>query len=439
VAAGILGISVALTTASAVDPDLSAGPLGQGELLGVGAFLFLLGMVALGPFAAHRGGWILASPVARFGGVAGGIARDNAVRNPRRTSTTALALLVGVTVVTFFVVIAASLKATVGDEIDKAFVGDLVVNPTSFRIGLSTDVERELAALPEVEVVAPLRFGAFQLDGAFTEYTASDPAALQELVNFDVGSGSLDDLDADSLAISTTKAAETGWAVGTELPSRWLQGGESTVRVVAVYTKNELVGDFLLSVSAENANISNPRDRLVFMRLRPDVDPLAARAAVEAVAERYPPAQVSDVAEIRQLFTSQIDQLLRIILAMLGLAILIAVIGISNTLQLSVHERTREIGLLRAVGMSRKQLGTSVRWESTIVAVFGTLGGFALGAGFSAVMISSLDTDTPLVYDLPVVWAATIVVAGAAVGVLAGILPARRAGRLDVLQAIATD
>jgi putative ABC transport system permease protein len=436
----LLAASVAITTTSAVDANFTVGAFDQPKLLGVGAFLFLMGMIALGPFAARQGGWILAAPVARYGGIAGSLARDNATRNPRRTSTTALALLIGVTVVTFFVVIAASLKATANDEIDKTFVGgDLVVNPTNFRIGLSPEITPALAKLPQIDTVAPLRNGTFTLDGKSTDYFATDPAAIQKLMPLAVQSGRLTDLDQHSIAISVNKAKDTGWGVGTELPASWLQSGTSTVKVVAVYTSNDIVGDFLLNSSADNANVAKPRDRLVFMKLRSGTDPTAARAAVQSVADQFPPARVSDIGEVRSLFTNQIDQLLRIILAMLGLAILIAVIGISNTLQLSVHERTREIGLLRAVGMSRRQLGTAVRWESTIVALFGTVGGFALGAGFSAVMITSLNTDTKLIYALPTGSAALILVAGALVGVLAGALPARAAARLNILSAINTE
>ena len=408
--------------------------------IGIGAAFTLIGVLLLGPLTAVPVARLVGAP-ARLRGVTGVMARENAMRNPRRTSGTAAALLVGVAVVTFFTVIAASLQATTNDQIDRSFIGDVSVAGGGFRRGgFSPELAKRLARLPEVSAAAALRLSEVSVGDRSIEVLATDPAALARVLKIDVTGGSLDDLKGNQIALSSSNARDLHVGLGDPVTLHYADSGDHPLTVGAVFKESDIMpAGYIIPTAADDAFAARPLDDGVFVKFRSGVPFAQGRAAVEGVAKDYPAARVEDQHDIKQGYTSRINSFLAVIFGMLALAIIIALIGISNTLQLSVYERTRELGLLRAVGTTRSQLRSMVRWESVIIALFGTLGGVGLGITFGWAIVHGLGRDSNIIFAVPVLRAAVIVVVGATAGVLAAVRPASRAGRLDVLRAIATE
>ncbi len=407
---------------------------------GAGVFGTFSGMVLLGPVLARPMSRALGAPLPRLRGVAGRLARENAMRNPRRTAATAAALMIGVGVVGFFTVFAASSKASVATSIDRSFSGDLVVDSGSFGpgTGLSPTLAGELNTLPEVDVATGFRATLMSVDGKGTPVVAVDPETFPALLDVGVAEGSIGALDATGLAVHEDKATANGWRIGSEVPVRFAETGEATFVVGAIFSRSEVAGDYAIGYPAFEANVADHLDLQVYVNLAEGVGPVEGVAAVERVADTYPGAEVQDRTEFKQSFVDQINGLLAFVYVLLALAVFIALLGIANALALSTHERTRELGLLRAVGMTRAQLRTSVRWESVIIAVLGTVLGLGLGLFFGWAMVKALESKGVERFAVPVGQLALVVVIAGLAGVIAALRPAARAARLDVLAAIST-
>lgn len=410
--------------------------------IGFGAIVTLIGMIIAGPVVARPLSRVLGFPALRLKGVTGRLARDNAMRNPRRTSGTAAALMVGVAVVSVFTVLAASLKATADDQITKSFIGDLVVTSgMGFERGaLGPELASKLAALPQVEAAAPIRRTDVEVNGKARSILATDATALSKVLRLDVVSGSLASLGDAQIAISDSESRDQRLSIGDTVTLSYPDTGSHRVTVAAIYKSLEPISSsYLISTKLDNANQIAPRDSFVYIKLKPGANVAAARTEVRQAIAGYPTAKVQDLASLKQTLTGHVNSLLAVLFGMLALSILIASIGISNTLQLSVHERTHELGLLRAVGTTRKQLRSMVRWESAIIALFGTVGGIALGDAFGWSVVNGLGRDNNILFRIPIGQSLFIVACGAMIGVLAAVRPAARASRLDVLRAIATE
>jgi putative ABC transport system permease protein len=410
--------------------------------IGLGAGITLIGTIVVGPAVAQPMSRIIGWPAARLRGVTGNLARENAMRNPRRTAGTASALLVGVAVVTFFTVLAASLQATTNDQIDRTFVGDLSVSIAGFGggLGFSPNLAHQIGALPEVAVSAPVRLSDLEVEGSGERAIATDPVALSRVLTIDLVAGSLANLGAQQIAVSDTRARDAGLKLGDTVNVRYPQTGTHPFTIAAIYKTSDVVdAPFVLSTLADDANATHPLDQQIFVKFRSGVDFEQGRAAVAKTAAAYPNARVQDAHQLKEMYTSRINTFLAVIFGMLALAVVIALIGVSNTLQLSVHERTRELGLLRAVGSTREQLRSMVRWEAAIIALFGTIGGVLLGVAFAWAIIHGLGRDQNVLFRIPFARAGVILAAGAVAGILAAVLPARRAGRLEMLRAIAAE
>jgi putative ABC transport system permease protein len=410
--------------------------------IGFGAALALIGSLLLGPFVAVPVTRVLGSPAARAKGITGELARQNAIRNPRRTSGTAAALLVGVAVVSFFTIIAASLQATTSDQIDKTFVGDVAVTTTGFRFagGLDPALAPKVAQLPEVAAAAPVRFSPVQIANRAEDALATDITAMTKVVKVDVASGSLAAMTGDTVAVSEDEAKTLDVTTGGTVTVTYPDSGPHPFTVGAIYKTNEVLdAPVVIPTRVDDAYATRPRDVQILVKFRSGVPFAGGRAAVTAAIAGNPNATVQDQHDIKQDYTGRINSFLAIIFAMLAFAIFIALMGISNTLQLSVYERTRELGLLRAVGSTRSQLRSMVRWEATIIALFGTVGGVLLGTAFGWAIVRGLGRDNNLLFDVPVARLVVIVVVGGIAGVVAAWRPAARAARLNVLEAIATE
>ncbi len=429
----VVGVATTLVAAFG-DEDMLA-------VVGLGTVLTVVGAVVLGPVAARPAASLLGAPVARLRGMTGGLARQNAMRNPRRTAGTASALMVGIAVVTLFTVFAASLQASLDDTIDRSFGGDLVVNPGVFGGAISPEMAADVAALPEVDLAVGLGQGAAQIDGSTKELSVADPAELSQVLDLDVSQGSLPDLGDGTMAVSDATAESHDWQLGDAVPVTFADGQTQDLTIGATYETDDIAGGYLLPRTVWTPHAVQDTDRMLIVDAADGTSVAEAKAAVTDVAEGYGGPNVEDRDEFAATMTTGVDMMLTIIYALLALAIFIALMGIANTLSLSIHERTRELGLLRAVGQTRRQVRSMVRWESVVIATFGAVGGIALGVFLGWALVQAVGTASGGlgVFALPAGRLAIVLVVGAIAGVLAGVRPARRAARLDVLQAIATE
>ena len=433
IGAVVMAVGIGLTIAGAN----SDGAFGQ---VALGALLAVAGMVLLGPVVARPAAAGLGAPIAALRGLPGSLARRNAMRNPRRTAGAAGALMVGVLVVTLFTVIAASLKSSIEDTVDKSFGGDLVIDTDFSGAGIDPGLADEIAALPEVATTAGIAEGAVLLDGDEEDVTVTEPARLGGVFDLGVTKGSLEDVGDDGLAVSEELADENGWRIGTTLPVAFADGASTEATVEAIYEEAGLMGDIVLPTATWAPHANRQTDVAVLIDLADGVSLADGRAAVAPVAERAAAPDVQDRDEFVEATAGEIDALLGVVYGLLALAIIIALMGIANVLSLSTHERRRELGLLRAVGQTRRQMRTMVRWESVVVALFGTVGGVGLGLFLGWGLFEALAAQEGFgTFAAPVGQLVTVLVAGAIAGILAGVRPARRAARLEVLDAIASE
>ncbi|MFD3947310.1 ABC transporter permease [Streptomyces sp. NPDC058579] len=410
-------------------------------LASAGAVLALASFVVLGPVASSFAVRILGGPLR---GANRGLARRNALRSPKRTAATATALMIGVAVVSLFTVFGASLKATMDQTVSRSFAGDVAVSTPAFGAGgsgLSPRLAPALAELPEVETAVGLGQGVAEIDGEGRALTVTDPAALARA--FDLGDvrGSLDGLGADGIAVADTEADKSGLKPGSTTELAFTDGSRRTFTVKAVYEQSELAGDYVVTREAWAPHRAQDSDRLVAVGFADGVSAAVGKAAVADVAADYGNPEVQTREEYAESSAGGIDMMLTLVYALLALAVLIALLGIANTLTLAIHERTRELGLLRAVGQTRSQLKAMVRWESVLVAAFGTFGGVVLGGFLGWVLVKASDgaSDSAFAFAVPPLQLAIVALVGLAAGAVAAWRPARRAARLDVLRAIATE
>jgi putative ABC transport system permease protein len=421
---------------------MAAGLAGVGSeptyVLGGGIFGVLVGTALVSPVLGRPVLGGLGLLYRRSFGAVGQMAGQNARRSPRRTAATASALMIGVSLVTLMSVLGASAKASLDKSLAADIVADYVVT-NAVGQSFSASVADDVANVPGVAQVARVRAALIEVEGERDFVTGVDPTSVTSVARPEVTSGSLGDLGADAVAVSTTLAAERGLRVGS--PLRLGYAGEKvTARVVAIYTENAVLqSDVTMSLAGFDALLVPPTDRSLYVVADGGVDRGALRRALDGVVADLPTVGVNDQAEYAAQQREPIDRLLYIVYALLGLAVIIAVLGIVNTLALSVIERIREIGLLRAVGLSRRQLRTMLRLESVAIALLGAVLGVGLGLIFAVALQRSLVDDGIDVLAIPGIQLVGFVAMAAVVGVLAALWPGRRAARLDILRAIATD
>ncbi|WP_127360787.1 ABC transporter permease [Actinacidiphila soli] len=407
-----------------------------------GAVLTVAAFVVLGPVASSYAVRALGSPLVRLRGVTGALARRNALRSPKRTAATATALMIGVTVVSLFTVFGASLKATMDQTVSRSFAGDVAISAPvrgAGGTGLSPKLAPAVAKLPEVRTAVGLGGGVATVDGGGRQLTVTDPAALSRVLDLGTVDGSLAALGGDGIVVSRTEADKHGWHPGSSIPLAFADGDRRTFTVRAVYGESGLAGSYVITRAAWAPHRVQDSDTLVAVSFRAGVGTDRGKAAVEQVARSYGNPDVQTRSEYAASSAAGVDMFLTLIYALLALAVVIALLGIANTLTLAVHERTRELGLLRAVGQTRAQLRAMVRWESVLVAAFGTVGGLGLGGFLGWALVRASDSAGTGAFAVPLVQLAVVLLVGLVAGVLAGWRPARRAAGLDVLRAIAAE
>jgi putative ABC transport system permease protein len=431
----VLGAGVAGT---AMVTDIGDSPM---QIAGLSSLALFVGFVLLGPVVARIASSVIGAPVAAVRGQSGVLARRNAMRNPKRTAGTASALMIGTAVVALFASFGSSLTKSLDDLVAESFGGDLVITPKGFSsAAISPQMAADIEALPEVDAVARLSFAAMLIDGRNDEPLATDFAALLDVASLGEVEGIMSAAGDSAVAIGRSYAEEHSLQLGDTVSAEFIDGASESLTVGAIFENENLLGNLLVSSAAWERHTDTPEDFVVMVGLADDAELGAVRPHIEDIAAGYGSPNVQDSDEYLESQGAQIDQMLGLVYGLLGLAVIIALIGIANTLSLSIHERTREIGLLRAVGQSRRGVRSTVRWESVIIAVFGTVGGLALGTFmcwglFRAIAATEgFGTFAPSITTLGVVLVVAIVA-----GVLAAARPARRAAKLDVLEAISAD
>lgn len=455
---------------------LGLGDVGPNPLwfVGAGAAAVLASVaVILGPLIAAPVSRLLARLVSVRGNLTSRLAGENAARNPKRTASTAAALTVGVTLVVVIAIVASSIRATFDATIADSVRADYIVataSVTSFG-QIPADLQDRVAELDDVRYASPVRFSFIRLlDDASQEdadeqegdeipagllgvpdsappgddefILGVDPQSFFEVVDHGDLDGSVDALTDGTMAVNADYAEDRDWRLGDRIPVYFGATGEQELEVALLYDRNVGQGDIYLPMGtfSENTLPVFDVDAQIYVQAVDGADLTELGAQLDALVEDLPTVAVQDLGEFIEAQTGPINTFLGIVYALLALAILIALIGITNTLSLSVLERTRELGMLRAVGMTRRQLKRMVRTEAAIIAVFGTLIGLVIGIIFSIALTVAISADTPdlFTYSLPVVQLVVITVCAALAGLLAAWLPARRAANLDVLDAISS-
>ena len=434
----VAGLLTTLAGGGAVLLGLLSGSDGALPVVGLGGAVLFVGVTVLGPVIAGPVSRALGAPLAALGGMPGRLARANALRQPKRTAGAAAALMVAVSLVGFATIVAASSKVASTAHLDRTFTADYTVEPGPFGAGLPPGLTERLDALPEVKAAAATRQGLAVVDGARVDLVGIDPPTFAEVSDLGVSAGRLADLDGDGIAVRDTLAAAKGWSVGDRVGARFADTGPRTLTVAAVYRNGDVVGDHVVGLPVFEANLAGALDGRVLIDRAAGVGVDEARTAIERVVADYPSATLLDQDQLERAQSAQIDQVLNFVYILLALAVVVALLGIANTLSLATLERTRELGLLRAVGMTRRQVRASVRLESVIVALLGTVLGTAVAVFLGWAMVTTVAGDGAT-FVVPAIQLGAIALAAALAGVLAAVLPARRAARLDVLAAVATE
>jgi putative ABC transport system permease protein len=425
----------ALTVAGAI---LLAIGLGKPTvaLVGLGAGCVFVGVAMLAPAIARPLSSVIGQPLARLLREPGRLGRENSMRSPRRTAQTASALMVGLALVSAMSVFGASVSRSTTSSVADAISADLLVTSTGSSGGFSTLVPSIIAAVPGVRTTETVYQGEFEFEGTLSGLTALAPAQVSSTVILHMTSGSPAALSSGELLIDSATATSDNLAVGDLAPVKFAQTGAASLRIGGIYQTNSLIGSFLASDALFSAHFpqSRPGAILVDTGGRAGVD-----AAVQRAVASYPNVQVQTRAQFEQSQAASINQVLGLVYVLLALAVLIALIGIVNTLMLSVFERTREIGLLRAVGMRRRQVRTMIRSEAVILSIFGAIIGIVIGTIMGLALVSALRQQGLTNTVVPVSNLVVFLVLAGLLGLLAASWPARHAAKLDVLSAIASE
>jgi putative ABC transport system permease protein len=406
--------------------------------MGVGTLLVFLGVALFSSRLVRPLAHVLGWPATRMGGAAGSLARDNARRNPQRTASTAAALMIGLALVTLVATLASGIVASFKGAVNDLFTGDFAITAQNNFSPIPTDAAEAAATVPGVTVVGNVRTGEALRNGDAGFITAVDPG-MREVIDMEWTEGSpevISSLGDDGAFVDDNWAEENELAVGSPVEITFPNGSSRTFRVDGIFdppTGGSPFASVTISAEAWDAQVPQPRNLYSFLRMEGGPTD-ENQAALDAALADFPNAK----AQTRQGFIdnqiSGLSSILNILYVLLALSIIVSLFGIVNTLVLTVFERTREIGMLRAIGMTRRQIRRMIRHESVITALIGAAIGIVLGIVLAALLIVRVDF---LVFSFPTTQVVIFVIAAVVVGILAAVFPARRAARLDPLRAIA--
>ncbi|MFE5366726.1 ABC transporter permease [Streptomyces mirabilis] len=443
---GIIGLVLTGAGTFALFTAAGADKASDGSLvLGAGVVLTLIGFVIIGPLLAGGVVRVISAVLLRFFGPVGRMAERNALRNPRRTGATGAALMIGLALVACLSVVGSSMVASATDELDKTVGTDFIIQGNQRIVPQAAKAIETTPGLEhvthyrdiEAKIVAP--DGSSDSDGV----TAADPTYAQDLHRKTTAGELTAAYGKDSMSVGSKFATNHHVNLGDTLTVAFKGGSTAKLKVAAITDDNVAIDQGARYLSTETMRKYLPADRIppdqIMFASAKNGQEKQAYAALKKSMEQYPQYQVRDQSDYKQELKDQIGQLLNMVYGLLALAIVVAVLGVINTLALSVVERTREIGLMRAIGMSRRQLRRMIRLESVVIALFGALLGLGLGMGWGATAQKLLALEGLKVLEIPWPTIIGVFIGSAFVGLFAALIPAFRAGRMNVLNAIATD
>ena len=445
---GLVNAALALLLGLAGIGMVLAGLFGGAEggdaagLIGAGAVAVLLGVSLFSPRLVRPLASLTGRPLELLRRLIGRLARENTQRNPARTAVTAAALMIGLAVVAFVTVFAAGIKSSISTAVDESFQGELVLQNTDGFTPISPRAAEVARQVRGVELVSTMRAAEGRLlsgNGGDLRVTAldRDAGAVIDIAWTEGDAGTLRDLGDDEVIVDKSLAADNGLEVGDRARFLTQIGEKPSLRIAGEFEdKAELFGGAIVTQGLMASAFDQTDDTIDFVALAPGADAAKTQALlIKAMDRDFPVVEVRNQQELKENQEKQINQLLGLIYALLALAVIVSLFGIANTLALSIHERTRELGMLRAIGMSRSQVRTMIRYEAVITALIGALLGMVIGVVFAA-LISQPLADEGFELSYPVGQLALMLVFAALAGVLAAIPPARRASRLRVLEAL---
>ena len=418
----------------------SGGTTGRLTTLAGGAILIFLAVAMLSRYIVRPVVSVLGKPIGWVAGGVGRIAAENAARNPARTAVTAAALMIGIGLVVFVTIFVGGIKESFTGAIDSSLKSELTVSARGFGGTIPAAVLPAVQAVNGVETASPVGGTAIQVGTGAYALIGIDPATLPAVYEFDWDNGANDllaTLGTDRALVEDTIAGDLGLAVGDTVDVLSISGAKATFTVAGTYTDPTILNGIVVDQPALEPLLQSNATGLntVFVRTAPGADVEAVQADVERALEQFPTAQVQSNQQQKDEAASGVNTILVIFYALLALSVVISLFGIVNTLVLSIFERTREIGMLRAVGTTRRQLRAMIRWEAVITSIIGGVLGVLLGILFGWAVCKGLESDG-LVFVFPTIQIAIFLVLSIVAGVLAAILPARRAAKLDVLAAL---
>jgi putative ABC transport system permease protein len=407
--------------------------------LGVGAVLVFVAVSMFAPLFSSPSASFLGAPLEHIPGnrVTGHIARENASRNNKRTASTAAGLMIGLALIAMASVVAESLKASFTSELGSTMTADYVITADG-DFGFSPELAAQIEAMPELDPVSAVRYGNMRIDGSSKQVVGTDLTVLTDLMAVQLQSGDpVASANPNSIIMTQEAADDNGVALGDQITVEFAAAGEQTLTVGAIYDNEFLVGHYMIDLSGWDTYFDSGDDSVISAAVAPGVDAAVADAALAPFENEFPQLNFETRDEFSDRLEGQLNSLLIIINVFLFLAILIALLGIVNTMALSVLERTHEIGLMRAVGMTRGQTRGMVVLEAGVVSLFGALLGIVVGLAFGWLAVLAIPASIINQLSIPTMTLVIYVILATLAGLVAALLPARRAARLNVLDAIA--
>jgi putative ABC transport system permease protein len=411
-------------------------------MTGAGVLLVFFGVSVLGRTVSLPLSRMIGAPLPLLRGIAGTLARANTIRNPKRTAATASALMIGVGLVSFITILVSSTTASINSAVNRSFAGDIVIDSgAGLTGGIDPALVQRLNHLPQVSAATGVGAGIAKVFGRVEQMSAVDPRTAGRIFHVSPQAGAIGALGLGDIAVYKDVATSHHLKLGSPVRVLFRDAGWRTLRVALIYGDSTAApaARYFLGTPSYNAYFALHYDSQIVIQKAPGVSTAAALTAVRAVATGYSGTSVMDQAAFKAELTKPYQQLLMLIYALLALAVLIALLGIGNTLALSIFERTRELGVMRAVGMTRRQLRATIRWESAIIALQGTFLGLLVGVFFGWALVLAMKSQGIAVFSLPVRSLVIMVVLAAMAGVVAAILPSRRAAKLNILRAIVSE
>jgi putative ABC transport system permease protein len=407
--------------------------------LGAGILLLFFGVSANAAKVVRPLASVLGWPATKFGGTAGVLARDNSKRNPKRTASTASALMIGLALVTFVAILGQGLRSSFESAVDQLFTGDYALTSTNTFIPLTTSAEAAVEKAPNATAVSGIRAGSARYFGSTNDLTAVDPS-LSKVVNLDWKEGSTAvpaQLGKDGAFVDHKFAEDHNLHVGSRFRLQTPTGKFLPLSIKGVYKIPQGGSPFApvtISDALFDANYIDPHNEMVFINTKGGVTDANTKTLDGSVSD-FADAKIQTASEFKTSFEKPLNNIIRLLYVLLALSVIVSLFGIVNTLILTIYERTRELGMLRAVGMTRWQIRSMIGYESVVTSLIGAALGMAVGI-FLAVLVTHALSSDGVVFAVPWLSIVFFVIAAIAVGILAAIFPARRAARLNVLEAL---